>query len=344
MIRSRSLFGEGKLPLLIEPTSAPASTRDYVTQWVSDEKPWLEQKLLEHGALLFRGFDLHSAECFEQLASAISPQFMSYVRGISPRSRVSGNVYTSTNPGSSSHIPIPLHCEMAYTTIYPATVFFFCQQEPATRGETPLAGTRAIYERIRPDVRDRFIEKHLQFVQNVPSKKRRFYRQTWQTLFETTERDLVEAACREQSIEFRWKANGDLQLIGLRPAVIDHPTTGETVWFNGMQAMHDSWSWEMLRVRDYQAFLRTRLRELYMSTFFSIDNYPKQCFYGDGTPIRRSEIAHVRQVHWREAVVFPWRRGDMLVADNILTAHGRMPFTGERKILAMLGAAHSGAA
>jgi alpha-ketoglutarate-dependent taurine dioxygenase len=39
--------------------------------------------------------------------------------------------------------------------------------------------------------------------------------------------------------------------------------------------------------------------------------------------------AHVR----RE----PWRSGDLLLVDNIRTAHGREPFDGPREVLAGLG-------
>ena len=34
-----------------------------------------------------------------------------------------------------------------------------------------------------------------------------------------------------------------------------------------------------------------------------------------------------------QAVAFPWERGDILMLDNMLVAHGRKPFTGPRKIL-----------
>jgi alpha-ketoglutarate-dependent taurine dioxygenase len=32
-------------------------------------------------------------------------------------------------------------------------------------------------------------------------------------------------------------------------------------------------------------------------------------------------------------VIFPWQKGDILVLDNRLTAHGRMPFSGAKKIV-----------
>ena len=34
-----------------------------------------------------------------------------------------------------------------------------------------------------------------------------------------------------------------------------------------------------------------------------------------------------------QATVFPWRAGDVVMLDNVLVSHGRMPFSGQRKIL-----------
>jgi hypothetical protein len=32
-------------------------------------------------------------------------------------------------------------------------------------------------------------------------------------------------------------------------------------------------------------------------------------------------------------VLVPWQAGDVLVVENMLACHGRMPYAGERKIL-----------
>ena len=38
-----------------------------------------------------------------------------------------------------------------------------------------------------------------------------------------------------------------------------------------------------------------------------------------------------------ETVTFSWQRGDVLVLDHMLTAHGRRPFTGARRVLVAMG-------
>jgi alpha-ketoglutarate-dependent taurine dioxygenase len=41
----------------------------------------------------------------------------------------------------------------------------------------------------------------------------------------------------------------------------------------------------------------------------------------------------IRGAYDSETVKFDWQRGDLLLVDNMLVAHGREPFTGNRKVL-----------
>ena len=55
---------------------------------------------------------------------------------------------------------------------------------------------------------------------------------------------------------------------------------------------------------------------------------PLEVSYGDGSPIDNETARRIRLALRAETVTFAWRRGDVLVLDNMLTAHGRRPFTG----------------
>ena len=64
--------------------------------------------------------------------------------------------------------------------------------------------------------------------------------------------------------------------------------------------------------------------------------YPFHCHDGNGIPFPDDLLAHVRQVEWRCAVAVTWQQGDVLIVDSLLAQHGRMSFTGARKILVTL--------
>lgn len=333
MVRTSNFPGKPNLPLVVEPESSPSCAA--LVTWTATNAEWMSAHLLRHGGLLFRGFDVRTPEDFEQFAGLIAPRFLDYSRGTSPRSKVHGKVYTSTE--APPRVPIPLHCELAYVDHYPDRICFFCETAPTSGGQTPIADMRQVYLALDPNVRRRFEERGLKIIQNVPAVKSfRNYR-IWQEMFATEERAEVERACAAQGVTARWKPDGTLQLINIRPATIEHPQTGEKVWFNSAHNFHDSWSWEFRRSgRPLFAFL-ARLIERRRRRRLAPEDYPNHCTFADGGEIPVEDIAHIRQTLWDHAVLFDWQPGDVLVLDNLRIAHGRMPYRGARRILVAMG-------
>ena len=66
--------------------------------------------------------------------------------------------------------------------------------------------------------------------------------------------------------------------------------------------------------------------------------------YGDGRPIEESALREVRAAYAAAAAPVAWHRGDLLLVDNMLAAHGRAAFTGPRKVVvAMADSCDAGA-
>lgn len=144
----------------------------------------------------------------------------------------------------------------------------------------------------------------------------------WQEVFRTTSKAEVEAKCRQTMMGFSWKGDR-LRTSAVRPGVARHPVTGEWSWFN--QAPH--WHISCL-----DAETRSSVQSL-----FAEEDWPRHCYYGDGTPIEDSVLSEICALYQQLEVVFPWQKGDVLLLDNMLTAHARNPFSGERKILVAMG-------
>ena len=300
------------LPLVIQPAVAEADA----VEWASTHREEIEKDLLRHGAILFRGFDLGSADTFERFASAICSELFNE-NGEHPRESVSGNVYTPVFYPPDQKLL--WHNENSFNLRWPMKILF-CAARPADEGgETPIVDSRKVFDDLDPGIRQRFVEKQVLYQRSFGLG----VGLDWQTVFQTDDKDDLARRAAEEKIELEWQADGHLRTRFRRPAAARHPVTGEWIWFNQAQHWHVS-------------CLEPETRRS-MESLFAEDDLPRNCYYGDGSPIPDAEMAHILEVYQRHEISFPWQKGDVLLLDNMLVAHARNPFRGERRLLVALG-------
>lgn len=312
MVEAESINPGEALPLVLKPSLAEVDLVD----WTRRSLTFLEDKLLKHGALLFRGFKLDSLAQFEEFAALITPDLFNE-NGEHPRDSVSGNIYTPVFYPPEQFLL--WHNENSFNRHWPSKIWFHCGKAADTGGETPIVDSRKVFNLIDPEIRDRFMKKNIIYMRNFGEG----LGLDWRAVFQTDEREKVEEICRANGIEFEWKGKDRLSTRALRLAVVRHPKTGEYVWFN--QATH----WHM-------SCLDPATRDSLLS-IFDPEDVPRNCFYGDGTQIEDSAMNHICEVYRKAEVCFPWQQGDILMLDNMLTAHARRPFSGTRKIYVIMG-------
>jgi len=313
LVRTGHLGHGPALPLVVE----PAADGVELAEWAAGKRDWIEESLHRYGGLLFRGFGAGTQADFERFLDATCSELMEYMEGATPRTRLNSKVYTSTEyPPDQS---IALHNELTYVLTWPMKIWFFCVQPAARQGETPIADVRRVYERIPAAVRGRFEEQGWMLVRNFGEG----LSLPWQTSFHADSRAEVEAYFRRARIDYEWKDGGRLRTRQVRPATARHPRTGETVWFNHVAFWHAS-------------SLEPAVREAMLSMFGEA-GLPYNTYYGDGSPIEDSVVEELRAAYRAETVEFGWQKGDLLMLDNMLVAHGRNPFGGARKIVVSMG-------
>jgi len=308
LVITSHLTSESSLPVVIEP-----ALETHAADWAISNRDFINSHLSREGAILFRGFGVRAVAEFEQFMGAVSGELLEYAYGSTPRSQVSGRVYTSTEYPADQDIP--LHNELSYSRNWPMKIFFFCVTVAEQGGETPIADSRRVFNRISPAIRKTFINKKVMYVRNYGEGLDLH----WHQVFQTTSRSEVEEYCCRNGIEFEWKGKDRLRTTQLCQAVASHPVTGEMVWFNQAHLFHISSLSEVVR----QSFLEE----------FSEQDLPRNAYHADGSPIDVSMLDEIRHVYDEEAVRFPWKDGDILLLDNMLTAHGRARFSGPRKVL-----------
>lgn len=276
-------------------------------------RSWLEEALLCVGAVLLRGFAVATPLDFRKFAAGFGAPLARYEFGSTPRTKLLPGVYSSTE--YPAHQSIPLHNEQSYTRRWPARLWFHCMKPATEGGETPLADSRLVFQRIPQEIREIFLRREILYVRNYSEA----LDVPWQQVFATEDRREVERYCEAQGIEWEWKADGGLRTRQRCQAAVQHPVTGAWVWFNQAHLFHAS-------------SLDPSVRRSLLTTTGE-ENLPRHAYFGDGSPIEDTLLAPIREAYRDAAVAFPWQAGDVLMLDNLLVAHGRNPFSGERKVI-----------
>jgi alpha-ketoglutarate-dependent taurine dioxygenase len=306
-----ALLPDSRLPRLIR----PGAERD-LAAFIAAHRAAVEECLLEHGALLFRGFDVASVAHFERAGDELSPRKLGYMYRSTPRSTVGKGVFSTTEYPPDQEIV--LHCENAYQREWPLKVAFCCLVAPAEGGQTPVADMRRVNAAIGADLMDRFESRHVRYV--------RHYRPhidiPWEVVFQTSDRAEVAAYCEAHGIEHEWLDANTLRTAQTNQGTARHPVTGERVFFNQAHLFH---------VSALGTEVATSLVNL-----FGRDRLPRNAYFGDGGEIAHDDLDRVRRAFAGAAVDFAWQPGDVLLLDNMQAAHGRRPFRGPRRVLASL--------
>lgn len=317
----------GPLPLVIEPDPQRGCYGgvDGVVAWLADHHAVLDARLLAHGAVLLRGFDVRCKDDFARVARTVMPTLSAYTGGNSPRTDLGDHIYTSTE--YPPQLDLPLHNELACSNRWPATLMFFCRIAPVEGGQTPLVDGRRLLRTLPASLRRMFERERITYCRKLRTRHHPGPGKPWQVAFETDDRREVEAACARSGASVEWSADGSLRTRVCRQAVIAHPRTGELTWFNQVVLFHPSSVPAVAR-----RFSPEDPRDSHL-----------YCCFEDGTPIDDAIVDELRSHIARCESATPWQQGDVLVIDNLLVAHGRRAFRGPREILlAMAGDAAGG--
>lgn len=305
------------------PRWAPATVAATVpgidlADWVSARLDLVDELLAAHGAVRLRGMTTSPTAFGEVVAAVARAPLADYTNRSTPRSRVTGQVFTSTEY-SADHA-IPMHSEQSYTTTWPRLLGFYGDLPATSGGQTPLASTAQVYDLLPADLVDRFTAHGVCY--------ERWYHPhvdlPWQEVFQTDDPQQLARICADTGIELDWFGDDLPRTRQTAQATVRHPGTGRTVWFNQANLFHP-------------AALPPAVAEPLTRTY--ADRMPRTARFGDGSPISAEQVHRIEAAFTEASWVEPWQAGDVVLVDNIAVAHGRRPYRGDRRVLvAMAGA------
>ncbi len=289
-----------------------------LSNWIEGNRNKVMETLKTNGAVLFRGFEIFNDQKFRECFKVISNEFIDYTDRSSPRSEIGDQVYTSTDHPKDQ--VINMHNELSYSQKWPRWIAFYCHTPAETGGETPIADVRKVLEYLSPETQQAFRNKGIMY--------RRLLQKGiglgWQQVFQTEDKKVMEADCINRGIDFEWLGEDKVVIRWKKEAIINHPETNEAVWFN-----HGYF------------FNEYTLNEDVRLAFESSEELPFNTFFGDGSLIPKEMLQEIEYAFNKARLKFLWKKGDVLVLDNMLMAHGRESFEGERSIRVLMAEAIS---
>ncbi|KAJ9568437.1 hypothetical protein OSB04_004403 [Centaurea solstitialis] len=233
------------------------------------------------------------------------------VGGAGSRTEVVGRVYTANEAPPDQEIPF--HHEMSHATVYPSKLFFFCEVEPGSGGETCIALSHVIYEKMK--------QKHPKFVQEMEEKGLIYTRvigdesdpsspigRSWKLTFMTDDKTVAEERATKMGMKLEWIEGGARVIVGPKSGSRYHEARKRKVWFNRVEGG-----------------MKDKLNQ----------DLSKAVMLSDGKPVPADVSSDSSKICNEECVALQWRKGDVLLLDNLAVMHSRRLLTAlPRRVLA----------
>lgn len=304
------------LPLVIELVSEDSSVIDS-DLWIEENKEKLLYELSVHGAILFRGFHIDENEKLQKFTLGFVDELLPYVEKRSPRTTLAKNVFSSTIYPEDQHIHF--HNTTSFSHQWPMKIWFSCFKPAEQLGHTPISDCRKTLSKLSKALRKKFEKYGVMYVRNFNEQ----VGLPWQHTFDTSEHKEVEIYCKKHSIAYEWIGEDALRTKQIRHAIATHPKTGDKVWFN--QGHH------------FNVLSLDKQVSSAMLNNYSEENLPRNSYFGNGDKITQDMIDEITECYKEYECSFPWQKGDVMMLDNMLTAHARTPYKGDRLIALTLG-------
>lgn len=296
----------------------PVSSGD-IAATVEAIAPDMHEALREFGVALVRGFEPLGVADFAAVANIILDDIATQN---GEHERVDDSEVVQTPVAFSAHRKLLWHNENSFNRRWPRTLLFSPVVVATTGGRTPLTDSRRLLRILDPAMLARFRERGVSYVRRYGNG----IGLPWQQVLGTHDRGTADRRAVADGVELTWGPHDRLATRAVRPAVIEHPLTGELAWF----AQPTHW---------HPACLDEETRETLFDVF-GRDGLPRDCQFGDGSPIPDSMMHELLEAHASIERSFEWMVGDVLAIDNVLTAHARDPYTGVRRLLVAMGDEH----
>ena len=282
------------------------STQD----WLKENKIFIELKLEEHGAIIFKDLPVKTAEDFDQFVSFFNYETFTYEESLSNAVRINKTDKVFTANEAPREVEIFLHHEMAQTPTYPKNIFFFCKSASETGGETPLCRSDQLYEALLKADKAlvESFEKFGVIYNSIMSSGDELISgqgRSWQKTLGVSSKNDAEEKLSKLGYSWNWIEDDNLSVTTKTLQATKELGNGQKSFFN--QVIAASLGWKK-----------------------NSENQIAPVRFGNGEEIKESYIELISELAQSLTLLRSWQDHDILLIDNYRVMHGRKPFAGNK--------------
>lgn len=305
-----------------------------LADWAKSNQSSVAKAVHEFGAIVFSGFNV-TKENFYDTYTALTGMPPETYKGDTPRNEIDRQIYQSTAVANAHTIPLHQEVSVGRREDMPMYISFYCDIAPEEgTGQTLVGNAKRISEEIQalmPQLWEALTTKSLTYTARYLPKDH--WRTKWirwlnpshatiEKRFGTENKSEVENKCRQEGLTCEW--DGEWAVISRKgvPGTIDRD--GVTLFCN--QIHNDKLSPKLcgglLNYILACIFLYPTSRSLQFDVQFD-----------DGTPIQREDAEGLLSILEKHQQGRNWKKGDLMLLDNVSTMHGKTIHVGQREIL-----------
>jgi hypothetical protein len=284
--------------------------------WLRDTAASIRELLLVHGAVMLHGLPIRGPDSLAEARESLG------IGGFTPTEMFNRRTFFGDDVFSPISWPLDRHIcplqESSFSTTFPSAVLTACLVPPDGDGRAHLSDARRMAEHLPAELADRVRSDGWTMTRSFHGG----FGVSWREAFSVTDRAALEAIFAAEEIESEWLPSVALHTSRKRPGFLKHPATGAECWFNQLSFLNAG------SMDPAERGFLTRAFGKYL---------PMDSFFGDGSPLPEADVAAIDNAYDATKISLPWRRGDLLITDNISMAQGRSAIEGSPEFLIALG-------
>lgn len=316
-------------------------------EWFHENKEWFDNVVNIYGGILFRNFHINNAVNFDDLIFGWHPDITADIYlGTTQRLRINGTRFIQSATEAARMASIPAHIELSFSKMPPKRLYFFANEvNPPPGGFTPLTDFAQVWDDLPYTLKEKMLNRGLSYERWYRHEKNfpidPLVHKTWQAMFLTENRTEIIETAAGQGYRASWDEHDDLLLQHEAVITRTHTETGRVFWCTHLNVL-EATTFAVPFAWDAQLF-QSKISALLALTFHTLLNirfamgyhYGANVVYTDDLSFMpHEEVMHIRNTISRNAWMFPYEKGDVLLLDNHRLAHGRTPwYKGKRSVM-----------